>query len=35
MDIDTDMLKLPIVFFLGMFCKLDCVLQITKYEIDT
>ena len=28
------MLRLLIVFFLGMFCKLVGVLQITKYEMD-
>ena len=32
---DNDMLRLLIVFFLGMFCKLVGVLQIRKYEIDT
>ena len=32
---DNDMLRLLIVFFLGMFCKLVGVLQITKYEMDT
>ena len=34
-NMDNNILRLLIVFFIGMFCKLVGVLQITKYEIDT
>ena len=32
---DNDMLRLLIVFFLGMLYKLVGILQMTKNEIDT